>query len=188
VRDGGEVFGACAEAGTSSRDDRGPVERDAPLAGGLSAAVDAEERDGSDGDDQGGHGPTRDTAGLWLLPGLGQDAADVVGGLAAEDTRCTPHVIEEVLRNLPSLRLDASSDWIHLRADLIIQDDVVTLDYANVFAAAKDRPILFSALAWADTLLTLDRGTSAASWAANSMGSRSWRRVPFSSASARRDT
>jgi len=70
----------------------------------------------------------------------------------------TPYVIEEVLRNLPSLPLDASSDWIHLRADLIIQDDVVTLDRANVFAAAKDRPILFSALAWADTLLTLDRG------------------------------
>jgi hypothetical protein len=47
--------------------------------------------------------------------------------------------------------------WIHLRADLIIQDDVVTLHRANVFAAANDRPVLFSALAWADTLLTLDR-------------------------------
>jgi hypothetical protein len=70
----------------------------------------------------------------------------------------TPYVIEEVLRNLPSLPLDASSDWIHLRADLVIQDDVVTLDRANVFAAAKDRPILFSALAWAEVLLTVDRG------------------------------
>ena len=33
-----------------------------------------------------------------------------------------------------------------------------TVDRPAVFAPAKDRPILFSALAWADVLLTLDRG------------------------------
>jgi hypothetical protein len=37
-------------------------------------------------------------------------------------------------------------------------DDVLTLDRPVVFPAGKDRPILFSALAWADVLLTLDRG------------------------------
>ena len=37
-------------------------------------------------------------------------------------------------------------------------DDVLTLDLPAVFPVAKDRPILFSALAWADVLLTLDRG------------------------------
>ncbi|MCG3149790.1 MAG: hypothetical protein PCFJNLEI_03255 [Verrucomicrobiae bacterium] len=37
-------------------------------------------------------------------------------------------------------------------------DDVVTLDRPAVFPAGKDRPILFGALAWADVLLTLDRG------------------------------
>lgn len=37
-------------------------------------------------------------------------------------------------------------------------DDVFTLDRPAVFEVAKDRPILFSALAWADVLLTLDRG------------------------------
>jgi hypothetical protein len=37
-------------------------------------------------------------------------------------------------------------------------DDVLTLNRPAVFHAAKDRPILFSALAWADVLLTLDRG------------------------------
>lgn len=37
-------------------------------------------------------------------------------------------------------------------------DDVLTLDRLVVFPAAKDRPILFSALAWADILLTLDEG------------------------------
>jgi hypothetical protein len=36
-------------------------------------------------------------------------------------------------------------------------DDVLTLDRAVVFEPAKDRPILFTALAWADVLLTLDR-------------------------------
>jgi hypothetical protein len=35
-------------------------------------------------------------------------------------------------------------------------DDVLTLDHPAVFPVGKDRPILFSALAWADILLTLD--------------------------------
>ena len=70
----------------------------------------------------------------------------------------TPYVIEEVLRNLPRLPLAASSDWVRLRADLLLMDDVLTLDRPAVFPASKDRPILFSALAWTDVLLTLDRG------------------------------
>jgi hypothetical protein len=37
-------------------------------------------------------------------------------------------------------------------------DDVLTLDRPVIFLAGKDRPILFGALAWADVLLTLDRG------------------------------
>jgi hypothetical protein len=37
-------------------------------------------------------------------------------------------------------------------------DDVFTLDRPAVFPVTKDRPILFSALAWADVLLTLDEG------------------------------
>jgi hypothetical protein len=36
-------------------------------------------------------------------------------------------------------------------------DDVLTLDRPAVFPVRKDRPILFSALAWADILLTLDQ-------------------------------
>ena len=35
---------------------------------------------------------------------------------------------------------------------------ILTLDRPAVFEAGKDRPILFSALAWADVLPTLDRG------------------------------
>jgi hypothetical protein len=41
----------------------------------------------------------------------------------------------------------------HLR----VVEDVLTLDRPAVFPASKDRPILFTALAWADVLLTLDR-------------------------------
>jgi hypothetical protein len=39
----------------------------------------------------------------------------------------------------------------------VLVDDVLTLDRPAIFESAKDRPILFSALAWADILLTLDR-------------------------------
>jgi len=70
----------------------------------------------------------------------------------------TPYGLEEVVRNLPDLAPSASADWAALRPALLIMDDVLTLDRPAVFPAAKDRPILFSALAWADVLLTLDEG------------------------------
>ncbi len=69
-----------------------------------------------------------------------------------------PYVLEEVLANLPNLPAAASGDWARLRPQLVLVDNVLTLDRPVVFEAAKDRPILFSALAWADVLLTLDRG------------------------------
>lgn len=48
-------------------------------------------------------------------------------------------------------------EWAKLRLTLLILDDVLTLDRVVVFPASKDRPILFSALAWSDVLLTLGR-------------------------------
>jgi hypothetical protein len=51
----------------------------------------------------------------------------------------------------------ATADWARLRPKVNLMDDVLTLDRAAVFEPAKDRPILFSALAWADVLLTLGR-------------------------------
>jgi hypothetical protein len=39
----------------------------------------------------------------------------------------------------------------------VLVDDVVSLHQISVFEPAKDRPILFSALAWSEVLLTLDR-------------------------------
>jgi hypothetical protein len=70
----------------------------------------------------------------------------------------TPYAIEEVLRNLPDFPPSASMNWVRLRTGLLVMDDVLTLALPVVFPAGKDRPILFSALAWADILLTLDRG------------------------------
>ncbi len=69
----------------------------------------------------------------------------------------TPYVIEEVLTNLPNLGHQATADWAKLRPDLALVDDVLTIDRPAVFGPAKDRPILFSALAWSEVLLTLDR-------------------------------
>jgi hypothetical protein len=69
----------------------------------------------------------------------------------------TPYVVEEVLANLPRLQATATSEWARLRPDLALMDDVLTLDRAAVFEPAKDRTILFSALAWSEVLLTLDR-------------------------------
>ena len=73
------------------------------------------------------------------------------------DLIATPYAIEEVFRNLPALPPSAGADWMRLRASLLIMDDVLTLDRPAVFEVAKDRPILFGALAWAEVLLTLDR-------------------------------
>ena len=69
----------------------------------------------------------------------------------------TPYVIEEVLANVAGLPAAATADWAQLRPSLVLMNDVLTLDRAAVFEPAKDRPILFSALAWSEVLLTLDR-------------------------------
>jgi hypothetical protein len=47
--------------------------------------------------------------------------------------------------------------WPDLCAQFEIKNDILTLHFPSVFAPSKDRPILFSAFAWADVLLTLDR-------------------------------
>ena len=68
-----------------------------------------------------------------------------------------PYVVDEVLRNLSKLRPRATADWAKLRLQLSVMDNVLTLDRPSVFDSASDRPVLFSALAWSDILLTLDR-------------------------------
>ena len=68
------------------------------------------------------------------------------------------YVLSEVARNLRLLSPAAIEDWQRLRPHLRVVDDVLSLDRPTIFPASKDRPILFTALAWADVLLTLDRG------------------------------
>lgn len=69
----------------------------------------------------------------------------------------TPYTIDEVLRHLPDLPVTASSEWAVMRPQLLILDDILTLNLPVVFPVPKDKPVLFGALAWADVLLTLDR-------------------------------
>lgn len=70
----------------------------------------------------------------------------------------TPYALDEVLRHLPDLPFQASADWAALRGQLLVMDDILTLNLPVVFPIPKDKPILFGALAWADVLLTLDHG------------------------------
>lgn len=69
----------------------------------------------------------------------------------------SPYVVEEVLRNLPRLHSSALVRWRTLRSDLGLAADVLTLEWPAVFPVPKDRPILFTALASADVLITRDR-------------------------------
>lgn len=69
----------------------------------------------------------------------------------------TPYAVEETVRNLAVFAPSVTTSWLSLRSQLVVVDDVVTIDKPAVFPVEKDRPILFSALASADVLLTLDR-------------------------------
>jgi hypothetical protein len=44
-------------------------------------------------------------------------------------------VIEEVLRNIGALPVTASAEWARLRPNLLLMDDVLTLDRPAVFEA-----------------------------------------------------
>ena len=69
----------------------------------------------------------------------------------------SPWVVGEVVRNLQKLPLHSMTYWDQLHPNLILADDVVSLDRIMVFPISKDRPVLLTALAFADVLLTLDR-------------------------------
>jgi predicted nucleic acid-binding protein len=102
-----------------------------------------------------------DTSVLLAAIGSANGASREIFRLAAKNSWtlvATPYVVQEVLRNLSNFPPHAGIDWNRLRGELLLMADVFTVDRPAVFAPAKDRPILFSALAWADVLLTLDRG------------------------------
>jgi len=101
-----------------------------------------------------------DTSVLLAASISDQGASRVVFQLASPSRwvlLTSPYAVNEVLKNLPKFSAEASASWIHLRRQLVLVDDVVSLDRPVIFAASKDRPILFTALAWSQVLLTLDR-------------------------------
>ena len=61
------------------------------------------------------------------------------------------------MRNLAKFPPAATHEWLRLRPQLVLMDDVVSLNQIVVFPVAKDRPVLLTALAWSQVLLTLDR-------------------------------
>ena len=64
--------------------------------------------------------------------------------------------IAEAERNIPNLTPGAAADWPGVKSRLQLVEDAYVLDRPSVFAARKDRPILFTACKHAGTLLTLD--------------------------------
>ena len=66
-------------------------------------------------------------------------------------------VIDETERNLRKFGPEVGESWNVLKPKLALVPDVVSLDRALVFPIPKDRPVLVTALAWADVLVTLDR-------------------------------
>jgi predicted nucleic acid-binding protein len=69
----------------------------------------------------------------------------------------SPWVVGEVEHNIPKFGPGLGEAWQRLEPQLSIVADVVSLDRALVFPVTKDRPVLVTALAWSDVLLTLDR-------------------------------
>ena len=69
----------------------------------------------------------------------------------------SPWVLREVRDNLANKPPDATRAWLALRAKAIVEDDELTFDWPLVFDVTKDKPVLCTALACADVLLTLDR-------------------------------
>ncbi len=64
--------------------------------------------------------------------------------------------LSEVARNLPKLPTSAVQEWRLIRNKLTIVRDVVTYRHPLSPLKSKDIPVIATALAWADVLLTLD--------------------------------
>lgn len=72
------------------------------------------------------------------------------------DLISSSYSLAEVARNLHKLPGEAPLEWRFLKGRLRQVRDVWTTERPAVFGVSKDRPVLFTAAAWADVLLTLD--------------------------------
>ena len=84
---------------------------------------------------------------------------EVFNHAASQDWRLliSPWVLREVRDNLADKPPESARAWVSLRGKATVEDDELTFDWPIIFEASKDKPVLFSALACADVLLTLDR-------------------------------
>jgi predicted nucleic acid-binding protein len=69
----------------------------------------------------------------------------------------SPWVLREMRDNLADKPSAATRAWLALRAKADVEDDELTFDWPLLFDVTKDKPVLCTALACADVLLTLDR-------------------------------
>jgi predicted nucleic acid-binding protein len=101
-----------------------------------------------------------DTSVLLAACGSSRGSSRAIFNLAhtADWTLMTsPYVVNELTRNLSKLPDAAVDAWAGINRQLAHVDDVFSLNLPVVFPISKDRPILFTALAWSNVLLTLDR-------------------------------
>jgi len=68
-----------------------------------------------------------------------------------------PVGVTEVVRNLRKFPPAATHEWLRFRPQLTLVDDVLSINRVVVFPVSKDRPVLLTALANSQVLLTLDR-------------------------------
>lgn len=66
-------------------------------------------------------------------------------------------VMREMRENLAGLPQPVTRAWIDLKGQLVVEDDELTFDWPLLFQVTKDKPVLCTALACADVLLTLGR-------------------------------
>jgi predicted nucleic acid-binding protein len=69
----------------------------------------------------------------------------------------SPWVLREVRDNLRHQTAKATENWDALRQRVTVEGDELIFNWPLAFDVAKDKPVLVTALACADVLLTLDR-------------------------------
>ncbi len=101
-----------------------------------------------------------DTSVLLAACGSAQGSSRALFGYAPENgwkLMASPWVVTEVVRNLRKFPPAATHEWLRFRPQLLLVDDVVSINRVVVFPVCKDRPVLLTALATSQALLTLDR-------------------------------
>ena len=69
----------------------------------------------------------------------------------------SPWVLRETRENLADKPSTATRNWLTLASQARLEPDVLTFAWPLLFSVTKDKPVLCTALACADVLLTLDR-------------------------------